>query len=323
MQQLQHESPTQHEPPTQHESLVPPWRDALVVLLVTLAAAVGCTQLDISEVLRGWTAPWERLQLDELVPIVLVLAFALAWFAARRYHDARHELRRRYHAERQLAAALADNRRLSQQYVRSQEAERKSLARELHDELGQYLNVIELDAVGVRDEHLDEGTLRKRADAIVQHCKHIHGALAGLIRQLRPVGLDELGLTAALEHCLDTWRPRMPGAQLRLLADGEFADLPETVAVTVYRVVQEALTNAAKHAAPADVTVMLERGNDPRADQVLVTVRDDGVGTALGAPTAGLGLIGMRERVAALSGSFELVSAPGRGFQLRACIPAT
>jgi len=295
--------------------------------LATLTTAMLCVQFDVSEMLRRWTAPWERLQLDELPPILLVLAIALAWFAVRRNREAGRELRRRRKAEVHLAAALAANRRLSQQYVHAQEAERKSLARELHDELGQYLNVIELDAVGIRDAEPERAALRQRAAAIVGHCKHIHAALTGLIRQLRPVGLDELGLAAALEHCIDTWRTRMPGSQLRLLSGGEFANLPEALAVTLYRLVQEALTNAAKHAAAAHVTIRLDReagaspDEGPVLDEVSLTIVDDGVGAALEAPTRGLGLIGMRERVAALSGTLELMSSPGHGFQLRARMP--
>src|SRR5258708_30713010 len=177
------------------------WRDAIIVVLGTAIAGAVCVLFDISEALRRWTAPWERFQLDELPAVLLVLAAGLAWFAVRRYWEAGRELLRRQAAEAQLAAALADNRRLSQQYVRLQEAERKALARELHDELGQYLNVIKLDAVGIRDEALlAAATLRERAGGIVANCNHIHAALTALIRQLRPVGLDELGLEAALEH---------------------------------------------------------------------------------------------------------------------------
>jgi signal transduction histidine kinase len=223
-----------------------------------------------------------------------------------------------------LEAALTDNRRLSQQYVRLQEAERKGLARELHDELGQYLNVIKLDAVAMRDGRLTGATtLHERAEAIVANCNHIHTALTSLIRQLRPVGLDELGLGAALEHCIDTWRPRLPDVQLSLELVGELADLTEAVTLTVYRVVQEALNNIAKHASAGRVTMRLQR---TRADEglpelVTVTVVDDGVGVDTTVPTQGLGLIGMRERVAALAGRLEVTSAPGGGFELQAQIP--
>ena len=295
-----------------------------MVALATAVMAALCVQFDFSEALRRWTAPWERFQLDELPAVLVVLAAGMAWFAARRYSEAGRELRRRELAETRLEAALTDNRRLAHQYVRLQEAERKTLARELHDELGQYLNVIKLDAVAIRDGRLaSETSLRERAEAIVANSNHIHTALTSLIRQLRPVGLDELGLGAALEHCIDTWRRRLPDVQLSLELEGEFGDLTEAVTLTVYRVVQEALNNIAKHSAAGKVIMRLERTvtSAQLPDVVTVTVADDGVGVDTTVPTQGLGLIGMRERIAALAGRLAVSSNPGRGFELQAQIP--
>jgi two-component system, NarL family, sensor histidine kinase UhpB len=298
--------------------------DAVLVIAATAAAAVLCAQLDVAELLRRWSAPWERLQLDELPIILLVLAAGLTWFAARRYIEAGRQIARRRLAEAHLEAALAKNRRLAQQYVELQEAERKSLARELHDELGQYLNVIKLDAVGIRDRRsMDAEALREGASAIVANCNHIHGALADLIRQLRPVGLDELGLAAAVEHCIETWRARLPGASVQLTVTGELSALPERVALTVYRLIQEGLTNVAKHAAARRVSVQLDRTRSDGADCDVIdlVITDDGKGVELALPTLGLGLIGMRERIAALEGEITLRSSPGKGFELRARIP--
>jgi two-component system, NarL family, sensor histidine kinase UhpB len=312
------------DPVASPRTRAPPWRDAALVAAVTLTAAILCSQFNVAELLRRLTAPWEHLQLDELPVVLLVLAAGLTWFAARRYHDAGRQIARRRVAEGKLEAALADNRRLSQQYLELQEAERKSLARELHDELGQYLNVIKLDAVGIRDRRSpDAQAPRERASAIVANCDHIHGALADLIRQLRPVGLDELGLAAALEHCIETWRTRLPSASLQLSITGDLAGLPESVALTVYRLIQESMTNVAKHAAARHIEVRLDcaPSNGASPEVIHVAVTDDGRGTELALPTRGLGLIGMRERVAALEGELALVSSPGRGFELRAQIP--
>ncbi|MGB6486376.1 MAG: sensor histidine kinase [Steroidobacteraceae bacterium] len=299
-------------------------RDAILVAIVTVATWVLCGLFNITELLRRLTAPYERYQLDELPMVLLVLGLGLTWFAMRRYGEARQEITRRKSAEAQLAAALADNRRLAQQYVELQETERKSLARELHDELGQYLNVIKLDAVGIRDDtQASHAATHRRASTIVEICNHVHGALATLIRELRPTGLDELGLAAALEHCVETWRARLPDASLRLDIAGDFSILPESVTVTLYRLVQEALTNVAKHAAASHVNVRLERaaGREAEDDTILASVSDDGVGTAPGLPTRGLGLIGMRERVMTLRGTLVFNSSPGGGFELSARIP--
>ena len=299
-------------------------RDAVLVAIATLGTWVVCGHFNVTEMLRHLTAPYERYQLDELPSVLLVLGLGLTWFATRRYGEATREIARRKSAEAQLAAALADNRRLAQQYVELQESEHKALARELHDELGQYLNVIKLDAVGIRDDpRVTQPATHQRASTIVENCNHIHSALATLMRELRPTGLDELGLAAALEHCVETWRARLSDVSLQLSITEDFTSLPEGITVTLYRLVQEALTNVAKHAAASHVTVRLDRpeaagANDDRVDVVIV---DNGVGATSGLPTRGLGLIGMRERVRALQGKLAFTSSPGQGFELSARIP--
>jgi len=137
------------------------------------------------------------------------------------------------------------------------------------------------------------------------------------------VGLDELGLAAALEHCIETWRTRLPEASMQLAVGGDFSALPESVGLTLYRLVQEALTNIAKHAAARHVLIRLERvPGGAMAEAIHLAVADDGRGAELSLPTRGLGLIGMRERVAALEGELTLSSRPGKGFELHARIPA-
>ena len=226
--------------------------------------------------------------------------------------------------EAQLTAALANNRRLAQQYLALQELERKPLARELHDELGQYLSVIKLGAMGIRDDRRGErAAAQTRAAAIVENCNHIHGAVTSLIRELRPAGLAELALAAALEHCVQTWRTRLPSVTLRWSVTGDFTSLPEEIALTAYRRAQAALTNIAKHAAARHVDIHLGRTGTPGQPDNIVTVavEDDAVGSAASQPTPGLGLIGIRERVEALWGELSIRSALGDGYQLTARIP--
>jgi two-component system sensor histidine kinase UhpB len=121
-------------------------RDIVSVVAVAGLAALVCAEFDLSEALLSWTRPFERLQLDELPALLLVIAVSLIWFSTRRYLDAIRQIRLRRTVEVQLAEALAENQRLAQQYFDMQEAERKALARDLHDELGQYLHAIKLDA---------------------------------------------------------------------------------------------------------------------------------------------------------------------------------
>src|ERR1700712_3656207 len=126
-------------------------RDLVWVLMVTVVAAVLGGTFDFSEHAYRWTRGLERFQFDELPGTLCLLSIGLAWFAWRRYREARHELSRRCVLEEQAERLLTDNRRLVNQALQAQELERRHLARELHDELGQYLNAISLDAARIRD----------------------------------------------------------------------------------------------------------------------------------------------------------------------------
>ena len=123
----------------------------MVVIAVTMLAFLAASHFDLQEQIARLTRPLERFQADELLPTLFALAVALVWFAWRRWHQATRELGRRLAAERELAGALAENRQLSQKYLLVQEEERRGLARELHDELGQCLNAIKLDATTIRN----------------------------------------------------------------------------------------------------------------------------------------------------------------------------
>jgi two-component system, NarL family, sensor histidine kinase UhpB len=295
-----------------------PWRDACVVIALTAASAVACSIWNVSELLRRWTAPWERFQLDELPAVLIVLASGLAWFAWRRFRESRFEIERRQVIEDRLRGALGDNRRLAQRYVALQETERRELARELHDELGQALLVIRMDASGIRAGE----PAMERAASIIESSARIQGVIGDMLRQLRPVGLDQLGLVPALEHYVAQWRGRLPDTRIGLDVADDLGEVPEACAISAFRLVQEAMTNAAKHAAASRISVTLNPATRPDGSTCLVvSVEDDGVGTALTMNHHGLGLIGMRERVEALGGEFAIVSARGEGFRVTASLP--
>jgi len=299
------------------------WRDLWVVVALAAIAGLLAVYFELSERVFDWTRRWERFEVDELSTVLVAFAIGMAWFAARRLGEARREVAQRADTEHRLAAALAEQRRLAQRYVLLQEGERKALARELHDELGQYLNAIRIDAVSLRDDPRARPESRSNAaGAIAENADHVHAAIGDLIRRLRPVGLDELGLAAALEHCVDSWRARLPSSRLRLAVDGDIDALSEAAKLTVYRLIQEGLTNCAKHAGASQIEIDVNRSASlERGDQISVAVTDDGAGCDLTRPGAGLGLVGMRERVDALGGTLNVASMPGRGFRVFAAIP--
>ena len=294
-------------------------RDALAVALLSLTAAILCVTFNVSEMLARFTRPLERLQLDEAPMVLLVMAVSLIWFSARRYYEAQRELRRRRTAEGSLEEALAENQRLALKYVDMQESEHKALARDLHDELGQYVNAMKLDAVAIREATAAQSPIYASAQAVIINLDRVYGVLRGLIGQLRPVGFDDLGMVAALEHFINEWRARLPGVTIELSTRGELDPLDETRGLVVYRLVQEAMTNMARHSKATRVGITIERAAAP--DRVIVVVADNGRGADLQAPREGLGLVGMRERVSALGGELLLATRPGDGFTVKALLP--
>jgi signal transduction histidine kinase len=291
--------------------------DSAIVAAAVALAAVASVRFEVSEALQEWARSWERYQLDEFPGIALVAAVAIAWFVWRRIGEVRAELRRRIGAERALESALAENRRLSQASVRLQEQERRRLARELHDELGQHLNAIKLEAVTIRvhaDGEPDE--VRRGAKSIAASADHLHTIVRDMARSLRPPGLDELGLAAAVENYVEGWRDKSD-ARVSLDLVGDLQGLPEEVNITIYRVIQEALTNVARHSRARHVELRVAR----EADALTVTLTDDGAGATAPWEGGGVGLIGMRERVESLGGSMQVVTAPERGFSVTATLP--
>jgi two-component system sensor histidine kinase UhpB len=307
-------------------------RDAAVVIAATLLAVIICDRFDFGEAVTRWTRPYERLQLDELPLILLVMAVGLIWFSSRRYFEAKRQLALRRAADAKLAETLSENQRLALKYVDMQEHERKTLARDLHDELGQYVHAIKLDAVSIRDAAADRPAIRETAHVVIANVDRVYEVLRGMIRQLRPVGLDELGLLAALENCVNEWRSRLPTTQIEMHCGAELDALDEAAALVLFRLVQEALTNVARHASATQVKIKIGRAES--AQGIAISIIDDGRGADLGARSGvrsgersgthknGLGLIGMRERVAALGGSISVSSAGGAaGFEVRAFLP--
>ena len=220
----------------------------------------------------------------------------------------------------QAEADLEQNRRLTRLIQQHLEEERRSIARELHDELGQCVTAIRTIGAAIANrtrETLPE--VNASAQTIVQVGGHIYDVVHGIIRQLRPSALDNLGLREALEELRDSWSDRYPEITVRMELQGDLDDLGETVNITVYRLLQECITNVIRHAAAnrADVRIARENGT------LEVTVRDNGkgLGERNAVDSARFGLMGLRERVEGLSGRFSIESRPGEGVVVRASIP--
>ena len=205
----------------------------------------------------------------------------------------------------------------------AREQEKRRIARELHDELGQALTALKMD-VGFLRENLD-GVPAPVADklAAMQHLLDSTVAAARRISSdLRPMMLDDLGLMAAADWLAQNFTGRT-GVPCELVVDEtQELDLPDPYATAIFRVLQESLTNVAKHAEATQVEATLER----HGDEVVLTVRDNGKGIAPGSmeKEGSFGITGLRERAYLLGGSVRFDTAPGQGTQVefRVTVPA-
>ena len=200
--------------------------------------------------------------------------------------------------------------------VSAQEAERRRLARELHDETGQALTSILL---GLRAVEEAEGE-PQLGEAIKEVRDLVRSTLRDVRRlavELRPTALDDFGLVPALERLTDSFAEQT-GISVDFQASLTAGRLPTEIETALYRIVQESLTNIVKHARAGSVSVVLTR----KEDAVSVVVEDDGIGFEPGRPRdGGLGLLGMQERVALLGGRLAIESRPGAGTTFVAEVP--
>lgn len=214
-----------------------------------------------------------------------------------------------------LAASERDKAALAQRSLAIQEEERRHLARELHDDMGQSITAIKALAVSIRERA--DRVIGERAETIIEVSSSIYERVRQLMTQLHPAVLDELGLDAALGQMVDDWNSHHGDClcDLRLTLGAYTPD--DAQRIGLFRIAQEGLTNIARHAEATSASVELV------ADETCLqlTIRDNGRGFEAGEHNAGLGLLGIRERVRALGGTFHLDSGYGAGVCIIVRIP--
>ena len=219
-------------------------------------------------------------------------------------------------AAREAEARLEERRELGRVVEQRLEEERRLIAHELHDEFGQSVTAIRSLAMAISSQAADART-DEAARLISTEAARLYDAMHGLIPRLAPLSLDSLGLAETLEALIKDWQRRYPAVQLSLehaLPD----DLGPSVALTVYRVVQEGLINALRHGQPGHVAVSVQLDGD----RLAVKVEDDGTGLPADWSRPGhFGLRGLRERVLNLGGAFAVDNRTPKGVRLGAEIP--
>jgi signal transduction histidine kinase len=207
---------------------------------------------------------------------------------------------------------------LLERLVSVQEEERRRIARNLHDHLGQQLTALRLSIGALKDHTLSASTLRARLDAIDKIASQIDRDVDFLAWNLRPAALDDVGLSAALEAVVRDWAATN-GIDAEFHTSTTAARLAADTESHLYRIVQEALNNVSKHAAATHVSVLLEHTDN----EVRLIVEDNGRGfdAERTLPPRALGLIGMQERAALIGGQVEFESAPGKGTTVFTRVP--
>lgn len=247
------------------------------------------------------------------------------------YRGVGREITEKQLTEQHLHRLLEENRWLARSVIAAREQERKRMARELHDELGQLLTAIRLDADCIVALDPESHAGPAVAGDIIELTRRAQGWSRSLTRRLHPLDLDQLGLIDGLDQEIRDWSRRNPAVDCGYVHDGRFDDLDERLLLDLYRIVQESLTNIARHAHAREVRVCLARvAPDPTDDHteqtsalgtIFLMVRDDGAGLTPSQVRPGLGILGMRERVESRGGTFELLSVPGHGLSVLASLP--
>jgi len=211
------------------------------------------------------------------------------------------------------------NRDLAQRSLVIQEEERRSLARELHDELGQTVSAIKAMGTSIIERAtINDPLIRESASAIISNADRMYDVTKNMIQTLRPAVLDELGLIPALQEMIDTWNDRHEQVFCYFNFDIKNVQIDETIAINVYRIVQESLTNIARHSQATEAKInMLSENN-----KLVLSVSDNGIGFDPEERfNRGIGLAGMKERVESMKGTLEFKSASDKGVIFTVIVP--
>ncbi len=221
-------------------------------------------------------------------------------------------------AESELEKTLKENQYLARHAINIQEKERKFIAQEIHDETGQYLTAIRMDALAL--QKLEPGRILEITSRIASNTGHVQKTIHNLIKLLRPASLDSEGLGGSIKQLVQEWRQHNAITYCEFELALENSLLSEEINIVAFRVVQESLTNISKHANARHVKIKAVITLLEQKPYLIIEVQDNGVGINF-KKTSGFGLLGMRERVESLSGNLSVKSEKKFGVCITAKIP--
>lgn len=295
----------------------PEWFESLMrpPLEATIIALPGARIEVVPDASRAILDAWDGMGNVVLLGLGFIVVLHLAlWLLLRHLLQPTEADARRLVATTQ---ALDQNREVTRLIQDGIEEERKRLARELHDELGQLVTAIRLIATTLTRSG-SAMTAEQGVAKINEIATGLYDSVHRIVRELRPAVLEQPDLPSALQDLVREWRSLHPAIQLQLELQGDLGDLGEAYILTIFRAVQEALTNVLKHAEASLVRISVARHDDG----LEIVIADDGRGGRGNIRNgSGHGLVGMRERVLALGGTLDTGKLPSGGFQVRIALP--
>ncbi len=269
-----------------------------VIPLTFIAAFSISSHFDVFDQFYLWARKYEKtIDIDEISLAIFFTLIALVWFALRRVRESQFLIKR--------------NQSLLNRVIQVQEEERKRIAHDLHDDLGQYINAIKTQAAILSAHETIE--VQVLSTKIMSNADHAFNSAKHLITSLRPLALDELGLAVALQYLIDTWQTNTENkTKVHFVINDDIDHLNEQTSMIIFRVIQEALTNIAKHADAKNVYISISY----LINILTVKIIDDGNGFDIHQKTFGLGLIGIGERIEMLNGKLKIHSALNKGTEI-------
>jgi signal transduction histidine kinase len=276
------------------------WRklifDFVLVLLIFFVTYFISSYFNVSDHFFLWASNYEEtLDIDELPIGLLASLGTLLWLSERRIYESN--------------ILMKQNHALLQRVLEVQETERKRIAQDLHDDLGQYLNAIKAQATSLLLDSASSVDTRMTAQRIAETADYSYQAARKMMHSLRPVALDELGLAAALEYLVESWSSvqgvsdKLTKYQIKI--HDNIDQFTEHINIGIFRIVQESLTNIAKHANASFVDISIVCFDN----SLKLSIQDDGVGFDMSKPKKGYGLMGIAERAEALGGTLTINSS--------------
>ncbi len=290
--------------------------DTAAVIIFSLLSWFLARHFNLTERFYNWSRVWEDYQADELFFPLLSLSIGLIWFSYRRYQHVKIK-------EFNNRILLSENRRLVKKTTETQDKERLFLAQELHDIFAQHLTALRTNAETIQASVSGEKTVVLNATTMITgNVDKLHQITRSLLKTLRPPPL-EFGLVMAVEDLVTEWQQSHHSIDCQLNFHGEQMELCEESLLTLYRTIQEGLSNVSRHSQAKNVVINIyfPEQNTSEKPFLKLQIIDNGVGLDQAIKQEGLGLVGLRERANSVNGKFSISAHSPSGSIIELILP--